>query len=115
MQRRFIGMKKVECIVVIVAFVCVACGGSSSQPNVQFDLEKLKSEGYTLVTCDQCKGQGKITVTCEKCHGKGRGKCESCQGKGKRKSLVTVMKSATTATERALLTVKRAMVKERWM
>ena len=27
---------------------------------------------------------------------------------------VTVMKSATTATERALLTVKRAMVKERW-
>ena len=28
---------------------------------------------------------------------------------------VTVMKSATTATERALLTVKRAMVKERWM
>jgi DnaJ-class molecular chaperone len=62
-------MKKVECIVVIVAFVCVACGGSSSQPNVQFDLEKLKSEGYTLVTCD---GEGTVDVKCKRCFGLGK-------------------------------------------
>ena len=69
LQRRFIGMKKVECIVGIVAFVCVACGGSSSQPSVQFDLEKLKSEGYTLVTCD---GEGTVDVKCKRCFGLGK-------------------------------------------